>query len=112
MQVLDYIRIINISNISRVSSDTYNVTFNIVYSHDSAFKDPKRGVFTINLSDFVEVTEISHQEIEEIAFCLTGHILVRGKEKDGAVTIFHLLGMKLSDWLAKNVLCNFKTSLQ
>ena len=112
MQVLDYIRITGVSVISRVSSDTYNVTFNIVYSHDSAFKDPKRGVFTINLFDFVEVTEIDHQEIEKIASYLTGHVLVRGKEEDGAVTIFHLLGMNLSEWLAENVLGRFKSSLQ
>ncbi len=112
MQVLDYIRITGVSDISRVSSDTYNVTFNIVYSHDSAFRDPKRGVFTISLSDFVGETGIGHQEIEKIASYLTGHVLVRGKEKDGAVTIFHLLGMNLSDWLSENVLCKFESSLQ
>ncbi|HEX3035939.1 MAG TPA: hypothetical protein VHT73_12585 [Thermodesulfobacteriota bacterium] len=112
MQVLDYIKIVSVSDITFVSSDILNITFNIVYSHDSTFTDPKRGVFTINLSDFIGMIDMGHHEVEEIASHLTGQVLIRGKEKDRDVAIFHLLGMSLSDWLTENVLCNFKSPMQ
>jgi hypothetical protein len=108
LQVLDYIRITGISDISFTSSESFNVTFNIVYSHEPGFKSPKRGIFTINLFDFIDITSLDYQDMEKIASRLTGQVLMRGKEEDGAVTILHLLGMNLNDWLIRNVLGNFK----
>jgi hypothetical protein len=110
--VLDYIRIVGVSEISFISSDDFNVTFNIVYSDDSSFKSPKRGVFTINLSDFVDIPNISHVDIEKIASRLTGQVLLRGKEEDGTVRILHLRGMSFSDWLVKNAVGSFDNPLQ
>jgi hypothetical protein len=108
LQVLDYIRITGISDITFISSDTFNVTFNIVYSDDPSFKSPKRGIFTVNLSDFIDIPNLNYQGMEKIASRLTGQVLMRGKEEGGAVTILHLLGMNLSDWLIRNVIGDLK----
>ena len=99
MRVLDYIRIVGVSDICTQSS---NVTYNIVYSEESAFSNPKRGVFTLSLSDFIDIPNLDIREIEKIAFRLDGQVLIRGKEEDGTITILHLLGLPLSDWLRKN----------
>jgi hypothetical protein len=44
------------------------------------------------------------RDIEKIASCLSGHVLIREKEDDGTVKILHLLGLPLSDWFTKNAL--------
>ncbi|HSE84020.1 MAG TPA: hypothetical protein VLB01_05695 [Thermodesulfobacteriota bacterium] len=104
--MLDYIKIVGVSDIDPISSDVFNVTFNIVYSIDSAFRDPRRGMFTINLFDFIQIPDVRRQEVLEVVSRLTGQVLIRGKGEDGEVMVLHLLGMSLSDWLAKNVLPN------
>ncbi|MCI0453893.1 MAG: hypothetical protein L0Y68_02720 [Candidatus Dadabacteria bacterium] len=104
MRVLDYIRIVDVSDICTLSSKSFQVTYTIVYSQDSNFKNPKRGVFTLSLSDFIDVNSLDGHEIEKIASCLSGHVLIREKEEDGTVTILHLMGLPLRDWFAKNAL--------
>ncbi|HLE24012.1 MAG TPA: hypothetical protein VI935_00020 [Thermodesulfobacteriota bacterium] len=101
MRVLDYIRIVVVSDICTQSS---NVTYNIVYSEESAFCNPKRGVFTLSLYDFIDTPNLDIKEIEKIASRLNGQLLIRGKEEDGTITILHLLGLPLSDWLMKNAM--------
>jgi len=103
LRVLDYIRIVGVSDICTQSS---HITNNIVYSEDSAFSNPKRGVFTLSLSDFIDTPNLDIKEIEKIAFRLNGQVLIRGKEEDRTITILHLLGLPLSDWLMKNATKN------
>lgn len=98
MRVLDYIRIVGVSDICTQSS---NVTYNIVYSEESAFSNPKRGIFTLSLSDFIDTPNLDIEGVEKIAFRLNGQVLIRRKEEDGTITILHLLGLPLSNWLMK-----------
>jgi hypothetical protein len=100
--VLDYIRIVGVSDVCVLPSNLFQVTYTIIYSEDSNFRNPKRGVFTLSLSDFVDTHGLKYPDIEKIASCLSGHVLIRGKEEDGTITILHLLGLPLGDWLMKN----------
>jgi len=104
LQTLDYIRIVGVSEIDRTSSGVFDVTFNIVHSEGSDFRSPRRGVFIIRLSEFIDIDRIN--SIESIASRLVGQVLMRGKDEDGSITVFHLLGMTLGDWLIKNAKIN------
>ena len=108
MQVLDYIRIVGISGIEGMSLDVIDVTFNILYSHDSGFTRPRRGVFTLRLSELVDISNSRNREVENIAFGLIGEIIVREKREDGSIKVLHLLGMALGDWLINNARANSK----
>jgi len=65
LRVLDYIRIVGVSDICTQSS---NVTYNIVYSEESAFSNPKRGVFTLGLSDFIDTPNLDIKRGRENSF--------------------------------------------
>ncbi len=106
MDVLDYIRIVGLTDIEVVSSGIFDVTFNIVYSQDSDFRSPKRGVFALRLSDFIDITVVPEREIENIALRLIGQILIREKSDDGSINVLHLFGIGLGDWLVENARCN------
>jgi hypothetical protein len=99
LQVLDYIRIVGISGIEGISLDVVDVTFNILYSQDSGFTSPRKGVFTLRLSDFVDVSNSANRDIENVASGLIGQILIRERKEDGSIRVVHLLGMALGDWL-------------
>ncbi len=96
--MLDYIRIIGVSDICTLS---LNITYSIVHSEESDFRNPKRGIYALSISDFIDVTNLEVQDLEKIASRLIGQILIRGKDEDGTITILHLLGLPLSDWLMK-----------
>lgn len=108
MQVLDYIRIVGISGTEAISPDAFDVTFNIIYSKDSDFSSPRRGVFTLRLSEFIDISNSGNGDIENMALGLIGQVLIREKREDGSVKVFHLLGMALGDWLIKNGRTNFR----
>ncbi|MGH7793216.1 MAG: hypothetical protein ACREOB_12955 [Thermodesulfobacteriota bacterium] len=108
MQVLDYIRIVGISGIEGMSLDVIDVTFNILYSQDSGFTTPRRGVFTLRLSELVDISNSCNRDVENIAFGLIGQVLVREKKEDGSIKVLHLLGMALRDWLINNARTNSK----
>jgi hypothetical protein len=99
--VLDYIRIVGISDVCALPPNSFQVTYTIEHSQDSNFHNPKRGVFTINLSDLIDIGSLDGGDVENLAACLNGHVLMRGKEEDGTISILHLLGLPLGDWLMK-----------
>jgi hypothetical protein len=97
LRTLDYIRIVGLSEIDRTSSGVFDVTFDIVYSEGPNFRNPRSGILTIRLSEFIDIEGVS--SVERIASRLIGQVLMRGKDKDGSIRIFHLFGMSLNDWL-------------
>lgn len=93
MRVLDYIRIVGVSDICTQSS---NITYNIVYSEESAFSNPKRGVFTLGLSDFIDTPNLDIKEVEKIAFRLNGQVLIRERRKMERLQFYTLLDCRLA----------------
>jgi hypothetical protein len=61
-----------------------------------------RGVFTLCLSEFIDLRKIDMPGVQKIAHELVGQVLMRVKTEDGSVTVFHLLGMSLGDWLNRS----------
>jgi hypothetical protein len=61
-----------------------------------------RGVFTICLSEFIDLHKIGKPDVQKIAHALVGQVLMRSKADDGSVTVLHLLGMTLGDWLNRS----------
>jgi hypothetical protein len=61
-----------------------------------------RGVYTICLSEFIDVHKIGKPDVQKIAHALVGQVLTRSRAEDGSVTVLHLLGMPLGDWLKRN----------
>jgi len=102
LEVLDYIRITALADIEVISSDIFDVTFNIIYSQESDFSRPLRGVFTLRLSEFINMATARESEVENMALGLVGQILMRGKKDDGSVCVLHLFGIGLGNWLAEN----------
>jgi len=79
-----------------------DVTFNIEHSEDSEFSSPKRGIITLRFSEFIDIDGMNRGDIERIAEKLVRQILIREKDKDGAVCIMHFFGLPLEQWLVKN----------
>ncbi|HWP92272.1 MAG TPA: hypothetical protein VNN20_08765 [Thermodesulfobacteriota bacterium] len=58
-----------------------------------------RGVFTICLSEFIDLHKIGKPDVQKIAHALVGQVLMRSRTEDGSITVLHLMGMPLGDWL-------------
>jgi len=97
----DYIRITGILELSSSSENT-DVTFNIEYSCDEDFDKSKVGVFTLRLSDIMDTKGFHNNDIELIASQLTEQILVRERDEERTLNIFHLEGLPLDQWLISN----------
>jgi hypothetical protein len=103
MPILDYIRIVGISDISSGGNEPSDVTFNIEYSGDADFSVPKMGIITIRLTELIDTRGLGIEEIKKIASRLIRQVLVRERDKDGSINILHLLGLPLDEWLRMNV---------
>ncbi len=101
MSKTDYIRITGILELSSSSENT-DVTFNIEYSCDEDFDKSKVGVFTLRLSDIMDTKGFHNNDIELIASQLTEQILVRERDEERTLNIFHLEGLPLDQWLISN----------
>ena len=101
MSKTDYIRITGILELSSSSENT-DVTFNIEYSCDEDFDKSKVGVFTLRLSDIMDTKGFHNNDIELIASQLTEQILVRERDEERTLNIFHLEGLPLDQWLINN----------
>ncbi|MEX0999098.1 MAG: hypothetical protein WD000_03965 [Thermodesulfobacteriota bacterium] len=101
MSKTDYIRITGILELSSSSENT-DVTFNIEYSCDEDFNKSKVGVFTLRLSDIMDTKGFHNNDIELIALQLTEQILVRERDEERTLNIFHLEGLPLDQWLISN----------
>ncbi|TFG78152.1 MAG: hypothetical protein E4H21_00965 [Thermodesulfobacteriales bacterium] len=101
MSKTDYIRITGILELSSSSENT-DVTFNIEHSSDQDFNKSKVGVFTLRLSDIMDTKGFHNNDIELIASQLTEQILVRERDEERTLNIFHLEGLPLDQWLISN----------
>ena len=101
MSKTDYIRITGILELSSSSENT-DVTFNIEYSCDEDFDKSKVGVMTLRLSDIMDTKGFHNNDIELIASQLTEQILVRERDEERTLNIFHLEGLPLDQWLISN----------
>lgn len=106
MSKTDYIRITEILELSSSSENTdgtfNDVTFNIEYSCDEDFDKSKVGVFTLRLSDIMDTKGFQNNDIELIASQLTEQTLVRERDEERTLNIFHLEGLPLDQWLISN----------
>ncbi len=101
MSKTDYIRITGILELSSSSENT-DVTFNIEYSCDEDFDKSKVGVFTLRLSDIMDTKGFHNNDIELIASQLTEQTLVRERDEERTLNIFHSEGLPLDQWLISN----------
>ncbi len=97
----DYIRITGILELSSNSENT-DVTFNIEYSSDEDFDKSKPGIFTLRLSDIMDMKGFHNNDIELIASQLTEQTLVRERDEERTLNIFHMEGLPLDKWLIGN----------
>lgn len=102
VRALDYIRIVGIEDSPVESTAVSDVTFNIEHSEDSEFTNPKRGIITLRLSEFIDTGSMNRSDIELIAGALIHEILIREKDKEGLLNIAHFLGLPLGEWLLHN----------
>ena len=102
LRALDYIRIVGIEDSPLESASDSDVTFNIEHSEDSEFTNPKRGIITLRLSEFIDTESMGRGDIELIAGALIHEILIREKDEDGLLNFAHFLGLPLGEWLLIN----------
>ena len=101
MSKTDYIRITGILDLSSSSENT-DVTFNIEYSCDEDFDKSKMGVITLRLSDIMDTKGFHNKDIELIASQLVEQTLVRERDDERTLNIFHFEGLPLDQWLISN----------
>lgn len=97
----DYIRIIGILELNLDSENT-DVTYNIEYSSDEDFDKSKPGIFTLRLSEVMDTEGFQSNDIELIASQLTEQTLVRERDEERTLNIFHMEGLPLDKWLIGN----------
>ncbi len=97
----DYIRITGILEVSSSLENT-DVTYNIEYSSDKDFDKSKVGVITLRISEIVDTKGFHNNDIEMIATQLTEQILVRERDEERTLNIFHFEGLPLEEWLISN----------
>lgn len=93
-----------ITGILELKSDSENtdVTYNIEYSSDEDFDKSKPGVFTLRLSEIMDTKGFLYNDIELIASQLKEEILVRERDEERTLNIFHSEGLPLDSWLICN----------
>ena len=101
MSKTDYIKITGILELSSSSENT-DITYNIEYSSEEEFDKSKTGVITLRLSDIMDIKGFHNNEIELIASQLVEQILVRERDEERTLNIFHFEGMPLDQWLICN----------
>lgn len=94
-----------ITGILELKSDSENtdVTYNIEYSSDEDFDKTKPGVFTLRLSEIMDTEGFHQGDIELIASQLKEQILVRERDEERTLNIFHSEGLPLDKWLICNL---------
>ena len=102
MPALDYIRITGVADVSGGPAGDAHVTYNIEYSGDAEFSAPKMGIITLKVSDLVDPGGLDTAQVRGIAGRLVRQILVRERDDDGSIGIYHILGLPLQEWLRKN----------
>ena len=103
MPILDYIRIVGISEITPGGAGHSDITFNIEYSGDSDFRFPMMGVITLRLDEILGTDGLGTGEMEKIGSRLVRQVIQRERTEDGTIVILHMLGMPLGEWLMKNI---------
>ena len=102
MTALDYIRIIELSDLEPGGEGTHEVTFAIEFSEDREFSEPKPGVITFRMSDVLDTSGLGHEDVRKIAVALVSEIFVREKDEEGFIDIYHVEGLPLTEWLLAN----------
>lgn len=101
MPTIDYIRITGILEFTS-SQENSDVTFNIEHSGDEDFNKSKTGIITLRLSEIIDLRGFHNNDIELIASQLVEQVLIRERDDEGAVNIFHNQGLPLESWLLSN----------
>ncbi len=102
MTALDYIRIIELSDVEPDKKGILEVTFAIEFSDDREFSESKSGVITFKMSDVIDTSGLGHEDVRRIAVGLVSEIFVREKDEDGFIDIYHIEGLPLAEWLLAN----------
>ena len=102
MTALDYIRIVELSDLEPGSEGAHEVTFAIEFSEDREFSEPKSGVITFRMSDVIDVSGLGHEDVRKIAVELVSEVFVREKDEEGFIDIYHVEGLPLAEWLLAN----------
>ena len=101
MPTIDYIRITGILEIA-LDTELSDVTFNIEHSGDRDFSKSKIGIITLRLSELMDTAEIHNNDLEMIASQLIEQVLIRERDDERTLNIFHFEGLPLEEWLRIN----------
>lgn len=101
MSTTDYIRITGILEFNH-APEVLDVTYSIEHSDDEGFTKPKIGVITLRLSEVLDIEAFRNIDIETLASCLNEQTLIRERDEERVLRIFHSDGLLLEEWL----LCN------
>lgn len=102
MTALDYIRIVELTELEPGKEGAPEVTFAIEFSEDREFSDPKSGVITFSMSDVIDTSGLGHEDVRKIAVGLVSEVFVREKDEEGFIDIYHIEGLPLAEWLLAN----------
>ncbi|MCC6712291.1 MAG: hypothetical protein IT344_02920 [Candidatus Dadabacteria bacterium] len=102
MTALDYIRIIELSDVEPDNKGALEVTFAIEFSDDREFSESKPGVITFKMSDVIDTSGLGREDVRKIAVGLVSEIFVREKDEEGFIDIYHVEGQTLAEWLLAN----------
>ncbi len=102
MTALDYIRIVELTELEPDKEGAPEVTFAIEFSEDREFSEPKSGVITFRMSDVIDVSGLGHEDVRKIAVELVSEVFVREKDEEGFIDIYHVEGLPLAEWLLAN----------
>jgi hypothetical protein len=102
MTALDYIRVIELSDVEHDGEGAHEVTFAIEFSDDREFSESKSGVITFKMSDVIDTSGLAHEDVRRIAVGLVSEVLVREKDEEGFIDIYHIEGLPLAEWLLAN----------
>ena len=102
MTALDYIRIVELSDLEPGGEGAHEVTFAIEFSEDREFSEPKSGVITFRMSDVIDTSGLGHDDVRKIAGGLVSEVFIREKDEEGFIDIYHVEGLPLAEWLLAN----------
>jgi len=102
LDILDYIRFRAVSDIGSREGGDFEVTFNIEHSSTPGFSEPRRGVMTINLSWLIAEAR-DEGSVQNALAALVGRVFMRVREEDKEISIHHIHGMPIRDWLLDRI---------
>lgn len=102
LTALDYIKIVELTELEPGREGAHEVTFAIEFSEDREFTESKPGVITFRMSDVIDTSGLGHEDVRKIAGGLVSEVFVREKDEEGFIDIYHVEGLPLAEWLLAN----------